>query len=320
MNSFLNNLPTLFFVLAPMDDVTDTAFRQVVSECADPDVYFTEFANADGLDSKGRSSVLQKLEFNKNETTENGGKPLIAQIWGKIPERYEKAAHEIVGMGYDGIDINFGCPVPKVVKNGCCSGLINNRPLASSLIKAAQKGADGKIPVSVKCRIGLSTIDLTWIRFLLEHNISMLTVHGRTTKEMSKVPMHWEVFDEIVAMRDEVSPDTLIVANGDIQSHQEGINRAKEHNLDGVMIGRGIFKDPFVFAKESPWQDYGKKERIELFTRHINLFEGAWSETKNPYVLKKFAKVYINGFDGASEMRAKLMECETFDEMRKTLL
>jgi len=318
------NLPKPFFVLAPMDDVTDTAFRRLVSGCADPDMYFTEFANADGLDSRGRQAVLQKLKLAEDETTRNGGQPLVAQIWGKNPSRYEKAVNEILEMGYDGVDINFGCPVPKVVKNGCCSAMVDNRPLAGELIKAMQSGADGRIATSVKCRIGLNKIDLSWIEFLLGHNLDMLTVHGRTTKEMSKVPMHWEVFDEIVTMRDRISPKTLIVANGDVKTKAEGLEKAKQYGLDGIMIGRGIFQNPCVFDAENTWAEHSRKQRLELFLKHIDLFEESWfvdgQLVKNPYVLRKFAKVYVNGFDGASDLRAKVMACETLDDMRAVLL
>lgn len=312
MKNFYQDLPKPFFVLAPMDDVTDTAFRRIVRDCAAPDVYFTEFASADGLQSKGRSAVEKKLLFTEGE------KPLVAQIWGKNPQNYKLTASELVERGFEGVDINFGCPVPKVIKNGCCSALINNRDLAHELIEATKEGLDGRIPLSLKCRIGFNSIDLTWIEFLLSHKPAVLSVHGRTTKEMSKVPMHWEVFDEIVAIRDRVAPDTLIVANGDILSRAEGLERAKQHNLDGIMIGRGVFKDPFVFSADSPWADYSKKQRLELFRRHIDLFEEAFPDSYSA-VLRKFAKVYVNGFDGASELRSRIMEQENFDDLRTVL-
>ena len=244
--------------------------------------------------------------------------PLVAQIWGKNPENYRLTASELVDRGFDGVDINFGCPVPKVIKNGCCSALINNRELAHELIEAAKEGLDGRIPLSLKCRIGFNSIDLSWIEFLLEHQPAVLSVHGRTTKEMSKVPMHWEVFDEIVAIRDRVAADTLIVANGDILSRREGLDRAKQHNLDGIMIGRGVFKDPFVFSADSPWADFTKEQRLELFRRHIDLFEDAFPDSYSA-VLRKFAKVYVNGFDGASELRSRIMEQDSFSELRQAL-
>src|SRR6476659_1566555 len=178
--NFLQQLPRPFFVLAPMDDVTDTVFRQVVADCAAPDVFFTEFVNVDGLQSPGRAKLIKKLQFTAKE------KPVIAQIWGKNPENFCKTANELVEMGFAGIDLNMGCPEKTVVKNGCCSALINNRELAAEIIKATQEGAAGRVPVSVKTRIGFSQIDLTWLEFLLGLKLDMLTIHGRTRKEMSE--------------------------------------------------------------------------------------------------------------------------------------
>jgi tRNA-dihydrouridine synthase len=242
----LQRLPRPFFVLAPMDDVTDTVFRQIVAATASPDLFFTEFANADGLQSPGRPQLLKKLRFTAGE------QPLIAQIWGKDPEKHYKTAQELVEMGFAGIDLNMGCPTKTVVHNGCCSALINNRQLASELIQAAQEGAAGRVPVSVKTRLGFSQVDLSWHEFLLGHNLAMLTVHGRTTKQMSDVPADWQRIGAVRELRDRLAPDTLIVGNGDVQSRAQGEALARRYKLDGIMIGRGIFHDPFIFASQSP--------------------------------------------------------------------
>jgi tRNA-dihydrouridine synthase len=170
----LQQLPKPFLVLAPMDDVTDTVFRQIVAGCAPPDLYFTEFVNVDGLQSPGRPKLMKKLRFSAAE------QPLIAQIWGKEPENFRKTAAELVDMGFAGVDLNMGCPEKTVVKNGCCSALINNPELAAEIIQATKEGVAGRVPVSVKTRIGFNTIDLTWIEFLLGQGLDMLTIHGRT--------------------------------------------------------------------------------------------------------------------------------------------
>src|SRR5687768_11428242 len=120
MKSFWKDLQKPIFALAPMEGVTDTVFRRVINYCGKPSVYFTEFTNVDGLFSKGRKEVEHRLIFKKEE------KPLIAQIWGMQPENYTKAAEMIVKMGFDGIDINMGCPERNVVRRGACSGLIHN--------------------------------------------------------------------------------------------------------------------------------------------------------------------------------------------------
>jgi len=298
----LQQLPRPFFVLAPMDDVTDTVFRQIVAGTAAPDLYFTEFVNVDGLQSPGRDNLLKKLRFTDAE------RPLIAQIWGKEPENFRKTAAELVEMGFAGIDLNMGCPDKTVVKNGTCSALINNRELASQIIQATQEGAAGRVPVSVKTRIGFNQPDMSWIEFLLGHNLDMLTVHGRTRKEMSEVPANWELIGQARELRDRIAPNTLIVGNGDVENRAHGLELAEKYGLDGIMIGRGIFHDPFAFALDSPWAEHTEQQRIDLYRKHVELFAATWQHGERKiHTLNKFCKIYINGFDGASALRSALM-------------
>lgn len=301
----LRKLPKPFFVLAPMDDVTDTVFRQIVADCAPPDVFVTEFVNVDGLQSPGRQKLIKKLQFTPKE------KPIIAQLWGLKPENYYKTTKELVSMGFDGVDINMGCPVKTVIKNGACAALINNRELANEIIDAAREGAGKDFPVSVKTRVGFTTVDMGWLEFLLAKKIDLLSIHGRTAKQLSKVPADWELIGQARQMRDSLCPSTLIVGNGDVVSRDQGLELAEKYKLDGIMIGRGVFHDPFVFGLKSPWEDWGKEQKIELFRRHIELFAKTWQSGEYKFEsLKKFAKVYINGFDGASELRGKFMTME----------
>lgn len=313
MSNIYQNLPSPFFVLAPMDDVTDTVFRQIVADLAAPGLFFTEFVNVDGLQSAGREKLLPKLRFNNNEH------PIIAQIWGKKPENYYKTAQDLIKMGYDGIDINMGCPVKTVVRDGCCSALINSRELAVEIIQATQEGA-GSLPVSVKTRLGFNQIDLTWHELLLKHKLNALTIHGRTKSQMSKVPADWETIGAVCELRDKLSPTTKIIGNGDVMSREQGLQLADKYKLDGIMIGRGVFSDPFVFAESSPWELYSKENKIELYQRHVELFMQTWknNERKVP-TLNKFCKIYINGFEGAKELRAKLMSAITAEELVKIL-
>ncbi|MFO0920710.1 MAG: tRNA-dihydrouridine synthase [Candidatus Saccharimonadales bacterium] len=319
--------PKPFFVLAPMDDVTDTVFRQIVHYCAPADLYFTEFVNVDGLMSVGRPNLLKKLQFTINEG------PLIAQLWGLEPKNYKAVAEQIVdgsltrelglpeAVNFVGIDINMGCPAKSEVKIGACSALINNRPLAREIIQATRQGA-GNMPVSVKTRVGFSEIDLSWIEFLLGFELDMLTIHWRTRKEMSKVPAHWDLAHEVMEMRNQISPKTKIVGNGDVLTEKQGRELADKYNLDGIMIGRGVFHDPYVFADESPWHKKSKQEKIELFTKHVKLFAEAWPpETKSrPIVtLNKFCKIYISDFDGAKELREQLMSADSTDQLLELL-
>ena len=320
------SLPKPIFAMAPLDDVTDTVFRKVITGCAPPDLFFTEFVNVDGLMSPGRPKLLKKLRFTELE------RPLIAQLWGLKPENFQAIAAQIAdgslakelglpeGINFSGIDLNMGCPEKTVVKNGACAGLINNRELAVEIIKATQAGVAGRLLVSVKTRIGFSTIDLSWPELLLQQDLAMLTIHGRTRKEMSKVPAHWDVINQIREMRDKLSPNTLIVGNGDVESREQGLELARKYQLDGIMIGRGVFQDPFVFAEDSPWEAYSRDQRVDLYRRHVQLFADTWKNNERPIpTLNKFCKIYINKFDGAKELREQLMACKTTDELLQIL-
>lgn len=323
---FLHTLPKPFFVLAPMDDVTDTVFRQTVADCAAPDLYFTEFANVDGLQSVGRPKLLKKLQFAASETR------LVAQVWGLKPENFYKTAQQIAdgtfarefglpeGCNFIGIDLNMGCPAKSEVGNGTCAALMNNRPLALEIIQATQEGAAGKLPVSVKTRLGFGEVDFSWHELLLQQKLNMLTVHGRTKREMSKVPAHWDDIGKVRELRDAIAPDTLIVGNGDVATYAHGLELAEQYKLDGIMIGRGIFQDPYVFSGRSPWADRTREQRIELYTKHVKLFADTWKNRERPvYTLNKFCKVYINGFDGAKELREQLMVADSPAELLSLL-
>ena len=308
-----------------MDDVTDTVFRQIVGNCAPPDIYFTEFVNVDGLQSVGRQKLLKRLQFTPEE------QPLIAQIWGKTPENYYKTAKEIVdgsfakelglknGLNFAGIDINMGCPDKAVLKNGCCAALIDNRVLAGEIIEAVKRAVEEinpNFPVSVKTRVGLKVVDLSWFEFLLKHKLNMLTIHGRTAKQMSKVPADWDLIGEVRKMRDVLCPETKIVGNGDVMNREQGEELAKKYKLDGIMIGRGVFHDPFVFSAESPWETYSKEQRIELYTKHVKLFAKTWQNNERSVkTLNKFCKIYIQNFPGVKELREKLMNANLTDEL-----
>ena len=309
-----------------MDDVTDTVFRQVVANTAPADLYFTEFVNVDGLQSAGRKNLLKKLQFVESETA------LVAQLWGKDPENFRKTAKQIAdgtfakelglpdGVNFVGIDLNMGCPAKSEVKNGTCSALIQNRPLAAEIITATQAGAAGRIPISVKTRLGWNDIDHTWPEFLLGFKLNMLTVHGRTKKEMSKVPAHWDEIGVVRELRDKLSPETLIVGNGDVESYQQGLELAAQYKLDGIMIGRGVFHDPYVFAKDSPWESITREERIKLYKDHVTLFADTWQYNERPiHVLNKFCKIYISGFDGAKELREQLMNAGSSNQLLELL-
>lgn len=326
MKNLLSNLNRPFFVLAPMDDVTDTVFRRMVHATAPADLYYTEFVNVDGLQSPGRAKLLKKVRFVESEG------PLIIQLWGKNPENFRKTAAQVAdgslarelglpkGINFAGVDLNMGCPAKSEVKNGTCSALIKNRPLALEIINATREGLGGELPLSVKTRVGFNEVDMTWIEFLLEQKLNMLTVHGRTKKQMSKVPANWDLIGQARALRDQISPDTLIVGNGDVMNHQHGKELAEKYQLDGVMVGRGIFQDPHAFAANSPWETVDRETRINLYRDHVTMFASQWQAGERPiHTLNKFCKVYVSDFDGAKELREKLMAAESTDDLLQML-
>jgi tRNA-dihydrouridine synthase len=311
--NILEELTKPLFILAPLYDVTDTVFRQLIADCAKPDVFFTEFVNVDGLQSKGREQVIKALQFTQKET------PLIAQIWGKNPDNYFKTAQELVNMGFAGVDINMGCPDKTIVKQGCCCALINDRPLAQEILSATKKGLAGKLPISVKTRTGFNEVDYSWHEFLLKQDLDMLTIHGRTKSQMSKVPADWEAINTIRELRDKISPKTLLIGNGDVMTRQQGRELAIKYKLDGIMIGRGVFNDPYVFSEHSPWEEMAQIDRIELFKKHLILFSRTWGDSKPLNILNKFCKIYINNFDGAKDLREQLMSSKSVEQSLKIL-
>lgn len=313
-----------FFALAPMDDVTDTVFRQVVAGCASPDLFVTEFVNVDGLMSPGRPNLLKKLRFVETE-----GK-VIAQLWGLQPEHFRAVADQIASgrlaqelglaahVNFAGVDLNMGCPAKSEVQNGACAALIKpeNRQLTAAIIRATQDGLAGRLPLSIKTRVGFTQVDMSWFDFLLRFDLDMLTVHGRTRKQMSKVPADWELIGQVRQMRDDLGSRALVVGNGDVLSRAHGEALAKQHVLDGVMIGRGVFNDPYIFAAQSGWSICTPQDKMALFRRHIELFAATWQHGERPvYTLNKFCKLYIQGFDGAAALRAELMSAGSTEEL-----
>jgi len=311
--SIWQQLPRPIFILAPMEDVTDTVFRRIISSVGKPHLYFTEFTNVDGFLSEGREQVGQRLKFEPEE------KPLIAQIWGLKPENFYKASKEIVEMGFDGIDLNMGCPQKDVISKGACSALINNHALAKEIIVATKEGSKG-LPVSVKTRLGFKTNQREeWIGFLLEQNLAALTIHGRTAQEMSIPSAHWDEIGKVVELRDMMGLTTPIIGNGDVESIEEAQEKVEKYHVDGVMIGRGIFHNPWLFDPQKKLENITPTERFELLLRHIKLFEDTWGNKKPFQILKKYFKIYIANFSGASDLRAQLMECKNGDEVRNII-
>ena len=311
MNDIWNSLPRPFFVLAPMEAVTDVVFRHVVESAAPPDIWFSEFTNATGWVHAGQKAIGGRLVRTDDE------QPIIAQIWGGEPGDMEQLAQHCRELGFHGIDINMGCPVKSAVKSGG-SALIRKPELAVASIKAAKTAA---LPVSVKTRLGYTSLDewRPWLTTLLEQGIVNLTIHLRTKKEMSKVPAHHELIPEIVALRDEIAPDTLLTINGDIEDRAHGLALiAANPGVDGVMIGRGVFHNPYAFEHEP--RQHSREEPLGLLRLQLDLYDTYREQTGRPFdTLKRFFKIYVRDFDGASQLRDRLMHLHSTDEVRAVL-
>ncbi|MEK4299385.1 tRNA-dihydrouridine synthase [Oceanobacillus sp. FSL W8-0428] len=311
-NNFWRDLPRPFFILAPMEDVTDVVFRHVVAEAGRPDVFFTEFTNTESYcHPEGIYSMRGRLTFTEDE------QPMVAHIWGDKPDNFREMSIGMAEMGYKGIDLNMGCPVPNVASKGKGSGLILRPEVAAEIIQAAKAGG---IPVSVKTRLGYSNIDewRDWLQHVFKQDIANLSIHLRTRREMSKVDAHWELIGEIKKLRDEIAPDTMLTINGDIPDRETGLKLVEEFGVDGVMIGRGIFKNPFAFEKEP--REHSSEELLDLLRLQLDLHD-KYSELEPRAFkpLRRFFKIYVRGFRGASELRHQLMSTETTDEVRELL-
>ncbi len=326
--NFWKDLEKPIMAMAPMANVTDAAFRRMFAECSSPrpedpsakwsghpSVFWTEFVSVEGLLSRGKDKLLVDLWFSELE------RPIVAQIFGGKPEQFEEVGPLIRELGFDGVDVNMGCPDSGVEKSGAGANLIRNPDRAKEIIRALKRGV-GDLPVSVKTRIGYTASEIdTWIPALLEENLAALTVHLRTRKEMSLVPAHWELAPQIAALRNKIAPETILLGNGDITSVEDGRQHAKDAGFDGVMIGTGLFGNPWFFGEHVP----SVREKLERMILHTELYEKLYKSNmdkkdgklKNFEVMKKHYKAYVNGFDDARELRVKLMEAETADEAKK---
>jgi nifR3 family TIM-barrel protein len=311
---FWKKLKKPIFVLAPMADVTDTAFRRIIAKYGKPDVTWTEFVSADGLISPGRKVLQRDLEYTEAE------RPIVAQLFSSNPDKMREAAKLCAELGFDGIDINMGCPDRSIEKQGAGAAMIKNPKRAREIIRSALEGiklAGKSIPVSVKTRIGYNKNEIaTWIPELLAEDISALTIHCRTRKEMSLVPARWEHVAEVVKIRDEMKSKTLILGNGDALDLEDAERKASESGADGVMLGRAIFGNPWLFSGK---KNISIEEKLNVLVEHTNLYEKLLGDIKSFSIMKKHYKAYVNGFDGAKELRVRLMETENAEAVENII-
>ncbi len=298
-----------------MEDVTDTVFRRLVQRWGRPDVVFTEFIHAEIVfrDRKGRPGLTPRLQFASSE------KPIVAQIWGNDPEQYSRAAGRLAELGFDGIDINMGCPVRKIRKRGACSALIRQPALAAELISAAKSAG---LPVSVKTRIGFDRVQTEeWVGHLLEQGVDALTVHGRIAIQESEGEADWGEIARAAALCRSGGYSTAVLGNGDVMTREQSDRYAKRYGLDGVMVGRGIFYDPHLFQSNDGkrFADLNPAEKVALLEEHLELYEAHWAVTRNYEILKKYYKIYLSGFTGSDVLRDRLNQTHTYGEARAVL-
>lgn len=319
--NFWTQLPTPIFVMAPMADVTDAPFRRMIAKYSahtrkdgtvgGPDVMWTEFVSADGLmraTPEGKQKLMADLIYTEEE------RPIVAQLFSANPEYMEKAARLCKELGFDGIDINMGCPDRGIEKQGCGAAMIKNPENAAAIIRAAKRGAEG-LPVSVKTRLGYNKDELEeWLPAILREEPAAVTVHARTRKEMSKVPARWERVTRAVEIRNEMGSNALILGNGDALSLEDAMEKARVSGADGVMLGRAIFGNPWLFHPEKDLSNVSLEERFTALIEHTHLFERILPH-KNFAIMKKHYKAYVHGFDGAKELRVELMEAKDATEI-----
>ncbi|MCD6249710.1 MAG: tRNA-dihydrouridine synthase [candidate division Zixibacteria bacterium] len=292
---FWDELKRPILALSPMDDITDAACRRLVARCGKPDVMLTEFVSVNGLCSPGRKRLIEDLRFDEIE------RPVVAQLFGTNPELFRRSAELVAELDFDGVDINMGCPVKVVCNTGAGSSLINEPELAIEIVQATIEGA-GKLPVSIKTRIGYNKIQTEeWASHLLQANPAALTFHLRTRKEQSKVPAHWEEMPKIVKLA--AGTGVLILGNGDIKSIAEAEKVVTETGCDGVMIGRAIFGNPWLFNREWSEKDISVDERLDTMLEHCRLYEEVFGDKKKFLVMRKHLMAYASGFPGAKDLR-----------------
>ena len=313
MTSFWDS-PKPIFALAPMADVTDPAYRRLIAEYSNvptgiPYVTWTEFVSADGLyHTREKKQMLdEENPLVRDLRYTDVERPIVAQLFTGNSETMEYAAALATELGFDGVDINMGCPDRSIEKQGAGAASIKDPERSKKVIEAAIRGTGGRIPVSVKTRLGYNKMEWeTWLPHLLDTGISGLTLHMRTRKEMSLVPAHYEFAEDIVRFVKSIRSDIPLLANGDLESVVDAKERALSQGFDGAMLGRAIFGNPWLFASEER-QERTPKERVAALCKLAVYFDELRPQ-KHYALLKKHFKAFVSGFDGAAELRGRLME------------
>jgi len=301
---FWKKLKLPIMAVAPMSGVTDYPFRTVLAKYGKPSVFWTEFISAEGLFSKGKEHCFEVLKFDQNQH------PIVAQIFGSNPLYFQKAAQLLIELGFDGIDINMGCPDKDIEKNGGGAALIKNPDLAKEIIRAVKKIAPD-FPISIKTRIGYRKDEIKeWLPVILQENVSAITVHFRARQELSCPPAHWELVSKVLELRNKYCPETLIIGNGDVKTLAQAEKLVQETGIDGIMVGRGALGNPWLFSGKNPCI----KEKLDVMIEHAKVFDDFFSHEKNFNIIRKHFHSYCKGFIGAKELRDNLMKVKNLEE------
>ncbi|HEC64160.1 MAG TPA: tRNA-dihydrouridine synthase [bacterium] len=337
--------------LSPMDGVTDAPYRYIQKKYGNPDVIFTEFVSVDGI-MHGSKRLMEDFIFDEIE------RPIVAQVFGTKPELFFRVAHVICELGFDGIDINMGCPARSVSSRGAGAALILTPKLAKRIVLATKKGVESwvengikpaklkpkvrrviqnmnsehgahpqaneiPIPVSVKTRVGYDKkIAADWVRHLTEVDPAIISIHGRTLKQMYTGEADWEQIGRAVE-----STDIPILGNGDVKSSDDAVRMIKETGCAGVLIGRASFGNPWIFKEGLKVKDERLKirdyapsmtERIKVVIEHARLH---WDTkgSKGFVQMRKNLAWYFKGFEGASKLREKLIRVDNIEDVEKIL-
>ena len=324
--------------LSPMDGYTDEAFRLVQCEIAKPDVIFTEFVSAEGL-SRGGVKLYDTLLYSFQEH------PIVGQLFGKDPESFYKSAVILCHLGFDGIDINLGCPAKTVTQHGSGAALIANPPLAAEIIQSVKFGIDDwfnqkvtindlklnqktlevinrnlkysnhqlnyeiKPTISVKTRTGIteSVVD-TWIPHLLKQDLDFLTLHGRTLKQGYAGLANWGEIQKAVDLAKGSS--TLIWGNGDITYRQQGIDYCQKYGVSGVLVGRAALGNPWLFADKTPTLE----EKFRVMVAHTRYFQQVFPQRLFDSLRKNFL-LYTSGHPHAKQLRSKIVRLNSVADL-----
>lgn len=315
--------------LSPMDGVTDAAMRYMTAKYGHPDVMFTEFVSVDALHyaSAERRERLLKTFMRAQDVAPLQNRPYeIAQVFGHTPELFVEAATLVERLGFDGIDINMGCPAHKVEELGSGAGLIRTPKIAQEIVRVV-KGAT-KLPVSVKTRIGVDhDVAEEWMETLMEVEPAMISLHGRTLRQLYQGTADWETIARAARVVHEHGGQ--ILGNGDIASVADGLARVEQYEVDGFLIGRAAEGNPAIFKSQisndkfSNWEQL-RKQKLEWIREHARIFEKINKPTvqqtnDNRWFLpvRKHLAWYAHGFPGAVELRAKLVQANSVEEVEK---